>query len=176
MATTVIDLIGHSVHGSLVQEYLQSLVSITSSSSDASFRGVISKTPTSTKSFPDVTFYNYVPLGLSIECTNDEQHTIEAVQCYAAKNNEKEFPYGFCGSLPDPFTMQLNNVQIVNMLGEPDKKGGGSIPIWISYESKSKLSQSMTCGSAQICVQIDFLFKEWEAVPNPVAHYTFWKK
>ncbi len=170
---TVVDLIGQSIHSSDVQQYIKNL----SMHSPANSGDTGAPTPT-TKGFPDVTFYNYPLLGLSIECTNDKSHTIEAVHCYASKNGTKEFQTAFTGTLPNSLSMQLDNVQIVSMFGEPDKKVGGnsSIPVWISYEGKSKIRQS-NCSAPNIVIgfQIDFLLKQWEAVPNPVAHYTFWK-
>ena len=126
------------------------------------------------KAFNDVTFVNYLKLGLAIEVSNESKR-IEAITCYANKNSTKQFTSEFTGSLPFDLRMDMDNRQIVTKFGEPDKKGGGSIPIWISYESE-KSGRSIPARNSRgqlIKVQIDFLHKEWECVPNPVAHYTF---
>jgi len=161
---TVIDLIGCSIHDREVDKFIQSIASTDSP-----------LTPSVVK-YSDVTFYNYVQLGLSVECRNDSDSTIEAVHCYASQNNSKNFVCAFQGPIPCELKMNMDNKQIVTMFGEPDRKGGGSIPVWISYEEPSP-NRKMPMWNRRgflVKLQVDFLHKSWDLVPNPVAHYTFW--
>jgi hypothetical protein len=40
------------------------------------------------------------------------------------------------GALPHGLSFAHNNVQVVEMLGEPHNKGGNNVPVWIEYQDK----------------------------------------
>jgi hypothetical protein len=48
---------------------------------------------------------------------------IAALTCRAARAWQGELPHGL--------SFEQNNVQVVEMLGEPHNKGGNNVPVWI---------------------------------------------
>jgi hypothetical protein len=126
------------------------------------------------KQYSDVIYVSYLSLGLSFQ-VNPTSSKIDAIECYSAKSNSKQFQSEYEGPLPFGFRIDMDNKQIVTKFGEPDKKGGGSIPIWISYEVEKSDRTIPKKNSNGILVksQVDFLHRQWDIVPNPVSHYTF---
>jgi len=63
--------------------------------------------------------------------------------------------------IPQGITLQMNNVDIVKKLGEPQKKGGGArtgTNIWISYET--------------LGLQFDLVGNSWDDLKNPISFIT----
>lgn len=109
------------------------------------------------KEYSDVKYYEYKKHGFSI-CILKNSGKIDSIFCY------NKGCYGFdkySGPLPYNLSFDLFNSDIVSKFGEPDKKGGENMPVWISYESKG--------------LQIDFINKIFEDNKNPISFFTFFK-
>ena len=55
------------------------------------------------------------------------------------------------GVLPHGLSFELNNVQVVQQLGEPHNKGGNNVPVWIEYQDRG--------------LQINFKGLSFEVIP-----------
>ena len=60
----------------------------------------------------------------------------------------------YTGPLPDSLTWNSTNQHIIGIYGDTPKKGGGSIPVWLAYDS--------------IGLQLEFLSKNWKDDCNPL--------
>lgn len=137
----ILDLLGEKIESKKVQEFLEKYEI---------------KEPL-IKEYSDVKYFEFKKKGFSI-CTLKKTERIDSITCY------NQGCYGFdkyLAPLPLELSFDLLNSQIVSKFGEPDKKGGEVMPVWISYETKG--------------LQIDFINKSFEDNKNPVSHFTFFK-
>ncbi|KAI8365215.1 uncharacterized protein BYT42DRAFT_589184 [Radiomyces spectabilis] len=92
------------------------------------------------KRFPDCTYHSYKPLGISFCFTpqtkgDDSTLQLDSIDIYNGHTRDGFAP--FTGELPCNLTPTMQAHEIVNMLGEPDRKGGGGklrVPCWIEYQ------------------------------------------
>jgi hypothetical protein len=106
------------------------------------------------KEYKDVSYIEYKTKGICLvyEKVNG---TLDSIHIY----NHGCYGYHmYNGTLPCNLDWKMKNREVVAQLGEPDKKGGESIPVWISYESRG--------------IQIDFVNKSFDDVQNPIAFIT----
>lgn len=108
------------------------------------------------KTFKDCIFHNYKPLGISFQyLQKDTKWVLDSIFLY----NENEFQYKkYKGPIPHDIKFSNNNVDIVKRFGEPEKKGGKTIPVWISY--------------TKLGIQIDFKYKSFDDLNNPISFIT----
>eukprot|EP01135_Chromosphaera_perkinsii_P004601 Nk52_evm1s291 gene=Nk52_evmTU1s291 len=97
-------------------------------------------------------FENYKCLGLSL-CF--EENRLDAIHMYNEGFDEYE---QYKGALPYHLDWQDVNANVVRKFGEPSDKGGGRIPVWISYDNKG--------------LQVDFKSIDWNDVNNPMTCIT----
>ncbi|KAF7731902.1 hypothetical protein EC973_007733 [Apophysomyces ossiformis] len=92
------------------------------------------------KSFTDCTYYAYKSLGISFCFVPDGNRLrLDGIDLYNAQTRDGFQP--FCGEYPCGLTSTMVAHEIVAMLGEPDRKGGGGktrVPCWIEYQFKDK--------------------------------------
>lgn len=101
-------------------------------------------------------YRNYRGLGLSF-CT--EKGEVEAIHVYNGTQNFVKYQ----GELPHGLRVDMTNMEVVTVLGEPDTKFGGSRkgPITIGYENKG--------------LQIAFVGDSWDDVNNPIDCITLYR-
>eukprot|EP00293_Proteomonas_sulcata_P004418 CAMPEP_0184324826 /NCGR_PEP_ID=MMETSP1049-20130417/137143_1 /TAXON_ID=77928 /ORGANISM="Proteomonas sulcata, Strain CCMP704" /LENGTH=153 /DNA_ID=CAMNT_0026646695 /DNA_START=518 /DNA_END=979 /DNA_ORIENTATION=+ len=102
------------------------------------------------------------PLGLQL-CFEreggDAVWRLSAVHFY--NNCDGMFRFGG-DPLPHGLNLDMNNARVVGMLGEPDNKGGSTVPVWISYD--------------KIGLQVNFKGKMWEDTDNPITEIVVYAK
>eukprot|EP00698_Gefionella_okellyi_P005964 TRINITY_DN15399_c0_g1_i1.p1 TRINITY_DN15399_c0_g1~~TRINITY_DN15399_c0_g1_i1.p1 ORF type:complete len:149 (+),score=24.22 TRINITY_DN15399_c0_g1_i1:5-451(+) len=110
--------------------------------------------------FRDCEYHTYKPDGLSFcfdiigadnaVLTLGGIHVFNGVQGYIACKL----------ALPHGVHLRMTNVDVVTLLGEPTKKGGGrSMPVFIVYE--------------RVGLQVDFQSASWEDLANPIVSLTY---
>ena len=130
------------------------------------------------KMFSDCQYHNFFKDGVSI-CV--EKNRVTAVHFYPnnrryqsykgvwiSEQSKQCFDDGACsktitkGPLPQGLAIHSTNRQVVQILGEPQAKGGGrgSGPIWIDYK--------------QLGIQFDFAHDNWDCSDNPITCLTFY--
>jgi hypothetical protein len=68
----------------------------------------------------------------------------------------------FKGVLPLNINFQMKNKNIVEYLGDTKKKGGGSCPIWLSYD--------------HLGFEVTFMGNSWADLENPITHLCIFTK
>lgn len=83
-------------------------------------------------------YHAYKPLGISFCFTPvDDLFVLDAIDVYNGKTRDGFLPFQKTEHLPCGLTSTMQAHEIVAMLGEPDRKGGGGqtrIPCWIEYK------------------------------------------
>ena len=64
--------------------------------------------------------------------------------------------------LPNNLNWDLRNQDIVRRFGDSIQKGGGAIPVWITYE--------------HLGIGFTFLNSSWEDSANPITHITLFSR
>ncbi|KAI8375706.1 hypothetical protein EDC96DRAFT_496254 [Choanephora cucurbitarum] len=84
------------------------------------------------------TYHAYKPLGVSFCFVgNDEKLVLDAIDVYNGKTRDGFVAFHSPDDLPCGLTPTMQAHEIVSMLGEPDRKGGGGqtrLPCWIEYK------------------------------------------
>ncbi|CAO3593240.1 unnamed protein product [Absidia cylindrospora] len=120
---------------------------------DAAFQSISSlkDQPDAIKRFSDSIYHSYKLLGLSFsfvignngnklikECSdNDDTLVLDAIDIYNGVTNDGFQPYSLDMALPGGLEGSMQAHDIVSLLGEPDRKGGGGqsrVPCWIEYK------------------------------------------
>ncbi|KAL0478496.1 tpm [Acrasis kona] len=157
MSASAVDIVGLESGDSRVLDFLNGL--------DPSYDEM-----REVKKYSDCTYWNYKKIGLSL-CLkpHNTKSIIDTVYVY----NKGIAQYSkYKGTLPKGLSMDLINVNVVKLLGEPDKKGGITVPVWISYESEKTSIKNAECG---VGVQIDFQHKSFGDLENPITVIAFFK-
>jgi hypothetical protein len=152
---SVLDLVGVSIDDSSLLEFLNSL--------DPSY-----DTTREEHKYPDCTYWNFKPLGLSLCFKPNEKPILDAI--YVFNNGVNKYKK-YKGPLPLDLSLDQNNVDVVKKFGEPDKKGGVNVPVWISYESKSHVNKH----EKSVGIQFDFTSKSFDDRNNPISGVTFFQ-
>jgi hypothetical protein len=102
------------------------------------------------------TYINYLEHGISLcFCDNILQQIFfynQGIQNYQQ----------YKGLLPYNLNFQMKNKNIVEYLGDTTKKGGGTHPIWLSYD--------------HLGFEVTFLGKVWTDTENPITHICIFNK
>jgi hypothetical protein len=84
------------------------------------------------KQFPECIYHSYKPQGLSFAFVDG---SLEAIDVYNGITNDGFQPYTSNVPLPCGLSSEMQAHDIVFLLGEPDRKGGGArVPCWIEYK------------------------------------------
>jgi hypothetical protein len=153
----MLDLIGVTQNDGALIEFLNHL--------DPSYDQYVEE-----KKYSDCTYWNIRPLGISLLFKPNHEPKLDSIIVY---NEGVDKFKAYQGNLPLGLTLKQNNVDIVKKLGEPDKKGGHNIPVWISYETKSKLPVNNRNKFSGL--QFDFANKSFEDLNNPIRTITFFE-
>ncbi|CAO3627552.1 unnamed protein product [Cunninghamella blakesleeana] len=115
---------------------------------DSLFKAIPLDQSLSIKRFPDCIYHSYKPLGLSFsfisvdkpvdDCTlNDDHLKLDAIDIYNGTTKDSFLNYQLDIPLPCGITTSMVAHDIVSLLGEPDRKGGGGksrTSCWIEYK------------------------------------------
>ncbi|GAA5798088.1 hypothetical protein EDC94DRAFT_427733 [Helicostylum pulchrum] len=102
--------------------------------------------PTITK-LSNYVYHAYKPLGLSFCFMNDQsnQLVLDAIDVYNGQTRDGFAPFKLTDDLPCGLKTDMQAHEIVAMLGEPDRKGGGGqtrMPCWIEYKFSNEQKES----------------------------------
>jgi hypothetical protein len=114
------------------------------------------------KKYSDVTYISFKEFGFQIMIKNFDKK-IDSLFFY---NENKKLGFKkYPGELPFEIKFTEFNSDIVNRFGEPSKKGGNNIPVWIEYENKDDY----------VNLVIDFVNKSFDDDKNPISFITIYK-
>ncbi|KAI7905023.1 uncharacterized protein BX663DRAFT_501397 [Cokeromyces recurvatus] len=104
-------------------------------------------------------YHAYKPLGISLCFTSDKENLVlDAIDIYNGKTRDGFSQFALPEELPCGLKSTMQAYEIVSLLGEPDRKGGGGqtrLPCWIEYKFNS--SEGRDSG---LLIQLHGL--EWE--------------
>ncbi|RUS30468.1 hypothetical protein BC938DRAFT_479348 [Jimgerdemannia flammicorona] len=91
---------------------------------------------TDIKTYPDITYHTYKPLGVSFCFTPTPANdlVLTSIDVY---NPTRDGIARFPGPLPHGLTLNMCAADVVGALGEPERKGGGgSTRCWVEYVAR----------------------------------------
>ncbi|KAJ3293030.1 hypothetical protein HK104_004818 [Borealophlyctis nickersoniae] len=110
--------------------------------------------------FSDAEYHSYKDHGISL-CFNPTTKLLTTIHAYNISKSEgyKKYPH----ALPHGLRADMTAREVVSLLGEPKRKGGGgrSIAMWVEYP--------------ELGVQVDFAGKNWDEGETPVACIAFFQ-
>lgn len=92
-------------------------------------------------------YHAYKPLGLSLcfKQAQNNQLILDAIDVYNGQTRDGFAPFRLTKDLPCGLKKEMQAHEIVAMLGEPDRKGGGGqtrMPCWIEYRFTNEQKES----------------------------------
>eukprot|EP00040_Diaphanoeca_grandis_P044561 m.12760 g.12760 ORF g.12760 m.12760 type:complete len:181 (+) comp9428_c0_seq1:127-669(+) len=114
--------------------------------------------PTDSKTFSSTKYSNYKTLGVSLAFENG------LLDCIHLYNTNVDGYTGYTGPCPYKLRMDKTGVDIITLLGEPSKKGGGEYRTntWVAY--------------CQLGIQINFDAINWESPETSVESMAIYPK
>lgn len=154
--TSIHDLIGLSLQDTVLLDFLNDL--------DPSYDTIREE-----HKYSDCMYWNFKSHGISLCFKPVDKPVLDSIHIFDSVNKYNRYK----GKLPNNITLDQNNVEIVTQFGEPDKKGGNNVPVWISYEKHEKCLTNKN--GKHVGIQFEFKNKSFDDRDNKINTITFFE-